>query len=175
MKSDQCIEQLHPELVAQSQYNAGNSRFVEHEYSYIAELQPPNSTSGPDVGPRVEEMGPLDGEFDGSGQGVIGSGQPRLCRPMVDCGAQQCRPAPTQRSAMQLVDQPLQHLTPAFNSIVSLADDDTIAIRGVAPLSRCSSVAPPPAARQNFVPQVYTRHSSFPGCRDTLGNAAGSQ
>jgi len=178
LKSDQCINERHPELVGQSQYNAGNSRFVEHEYSYIADLQQPISTSGADFGRTGctgEEGAPVDGEFDGSGQGLQGSGQPRLCRPMVECGAQQCRQVQRQRSAMQLINHAEQNLTTAFGSVVSLTDDATIAVRGVAPPPR-GSVALPPTVKQNIGQRVSTGVSTSPpvhGFCDSLGNNGG--
>ena len=143
LKSDHFIDEHH-QHVGHSQYN---SRFVEHEYSYIADLHPPTSTSGPDLSAtagRVEEVEQVDGEFDGSGQGLSGSGQPRLC-----IGMQQV-------PAMQLVDHALSPT--ALSSVVSLADNDTIAVRGVAPLNTVTA-----AANHNTDhPRVYTRHSSFP-------------
>ena len=176
LKGNQCVDERQPEVVGESQYNTGNSRFVEHEYSYIADLQPPISTSGPDFGHTgctVEEGGQVDGgEFGGLGQGLLGSGQPQMCRPMVECGAQQCRQVLRQRSAMQLVDHPHQNLTPAFGSVVSLTDDATIAVRGVAPPPR-GNVAPPPAAKQNVGPRGLCGTSSIPpvpGYRDSLEN-----
>jgi len=161
LKSDQCIDEHHPEVVGDSQYNAGNGRFVEHEYSYIADLQPPISTSDfSHTGCTVEEGGRV--EFDGSGQGLLGSGQPQLGRPVVECGGQQCRQVLRQRSAMQLVDHPPQNVTqPAFGSVVSLTDSATIAVRGVAPPPR-GNVALPPATKQSVGPRVYTGVSSFP-------------
>jgi len=177
LKNDQCIDEHHPEMLGDSQYNAGNSRFVEHEYSYIADLQPPISTSGADfshTGCAVDECGRAGGgEFDGSGQGLIGSGQPQLGRPVVECGGAQCRQVLRQRSAMQLVDHPPQKLTqPAFGSVVSLTDSATIAVRGLAPPPR-GGVALPPATKQNVGPRVYTGVASFPpvsGYCDALAN-----
>jgi len=168
LKSDQCIDDRHEAVVGHAaQYNTGNARFVEHEYSYIADLHvqpPPCSTPGPDFGASacrvVEEvMEQSDGEFDGSGQGLSGSGQPRVCRPMVECGAQQV--PGVHRSAVQLVDHSQQNVVspaPAFSSVVSLADDDTVAVRGVAPLPR-TTAAPP---SNTGPPRVYTRNASFP-------------
>ena len=156
LKNDQCMDERHSAMLGQSQYNAGN-RFVEHEYSYIADLQPPISTAGPDFGCIFDE------EIDGSGQGVIGSGQPRLGQP-------ECRQMPLHGSAMQLVDRPPQNLTQPLSSVVSLADDDSIAVRGVAPPSR--------GAKQSIDPRLYMRAASFPaasGYCDSIDNAARSQ
>lgn len=174
LKSDQCID---PEVIADSQYNAGNSRFAEHEYSYIADLHPPPpppppiSTSGPDFGPTgyaVGEGGQTVGEFDWSGQA-------RPCRPVVDCGG--IKQVLRQRSAVQLVhDRPQPQSTPALvGSVVSLTDATTIAVRGVAPPSR-GTVAPPPAAKQDIAggPRICAGTSSaYPfrgGHLDSLGN-----
>ena len=172
LKSDHFSDQPHPEVVGETQYSTGNSRFVEHEYSYIADLQPPISTSGADfsqLGCTAEAGG--DGEFDGSGQGLIGSGQPRLGQPMVECGAQQFRQVLRQRSAMQLVDQPLQNSSPPFTSVVSLTDAATIAVRGVAPPPR-GNMAPLPAPKLNIGSRVYTGIASHavPGYSDPLEN-----
>jgi len=164
LKSGHCIDELHPEVVGESQYNTGNSRFAEHEYSYIADLQPPISSSGANFGQTgctVEEGGQVGGEFDGSDLGLLGSGQPQMCRPVVECGAQKCRQVLRQRS-MQLVDQPQQHLTPPFGSVVSLTDAATIAVRGVAPPPHGNMAFPPPAGKQNIGRRVYTGVSSFP-------------
>ena len=82
-----------------SQYGTGNSRFVEHEYSYIADLQaPPTSASGaPDGQTAAAEEG-VEGQVDElvgvlMGQSLVGSGQGRVCRPVAECAAQQCRQA----------------------------------------------------------------------------------
>jgi len=157
-----------------SQYNACNSRFVEHEYSCIADLQPPTGASFSQAGCAVEDGEQVDGELDGSGQGLHGTGQPQLCRPMVECGAQQCRQMMRQRSAMQLVDHPPQNLTTTFGSVVTLADTATVSVRGLAPPPPRSNVALPPAAKQHVGARVHTGISSFhpvPGYFDALGNS----
>jgi len=175
LKGSQCVEQHRPpEVAGESQYNTGNGRFVEHEYSYIADLQPPISTSGPDFGPGGCTVPEDDGEFGGLGQSLLGSGQPQLCRPGVECAAQQCRQVLRQRSAMQLVDHPLQNPTAAFGSVVSLTDAATIAVRGVAPPPPRSNVVPPPppAAKQNIVPRGFAGTvCNPPGYCDPLENA----
>jgi len=171
LKGNHCVDQHQPEVAGESQYNTGNSRFVEHEYSYIADLQPPITTSGLDFGRRGCTVAEGDGEFSGLGQSLLGLGQPRVYRPAVECGVQQCRQVLRQRSAMQLVDHPLQNPTTTFGSVVSLTDAATIAVRGVAPPARGNVVPPPPAAKQNLVPRGFAGTASNPpGYCDSLEN-----
>lgn len=153
-------------VAADSQYSTGNSRFVEHEYSYIAELQPPVSSCDGVADTEMELERCVSGRGS-SGEQLLPCHKPAAAVPTA--------------APIQLLDHNLKR--PASSSavagtlqagVVSLSAADSSSVRGVVAAPSCPAYVH--TAQQGVCfPAVFTGNSSFPAVHnycDSLGSSA---